>query len=60
MPLHSPYYFLIPLVLGGGASFVGFLGGWYQWPIWLTGALSGFLAALTIAIIIALASLTVT
>jgi hypothetical protein len=59
MPLHSPLYVLIPIILGGGATFVGFLGGWFQWPIWLTGAVSAVLSGATILAIMAIASLTV-
>ena len=59
MPLHSPYYILIPLLLGAGAPFVGFVAGWNRWPIWLTLTVCGVLTAITVGAILGLASMTV-
>lgn len=59
MLLHSPYYVLVPLVLGGGATFVGFLGGWNRWPMWLTLTVCGALSAVTIGAVLGLAWMTV-
>jgi hypothetical protein len=34
MPLHSPYYVLIPFILGGGATFLVSVAG--SGPLWVT------------------------